>query len=54
MKKSQKSINVQEGISPYRVEFDSKIYDSYMFDYSVLESMKILKIDGALCTSAPL
>ena len=31
--KPQKSINVHEGISPYRVKIDSKINNSYMYDY---------------------
>ena len=32
-KKTQKLINVQNGISPYRVENQSKINKSYMYDY---------------------
>ena len=33
VKKPQKLINVQDGIRPYRVENQSKINKSYMYDY---------------------
>ena len=39
VKKTQKLIKVQEGISPYRVENQSKINKSYMYDYLRLKSI---------------
>ena len=33
VKKTQKLLNVQDGISPYRVENQSKINKPYMYDY---------------------
>ena len=37
-KKDEKIINVQDGISPYRTEKQSKINKSYMYLYSRLKS----------------
>ena len=34
----QKMINLLEGISSHRVEIDSKLNNSYMYDYQVLKS----------------
>ena len=40
-KKDGKIINVQDGISPYRTEKQSKINKSYMYLYSRLKSKSV-------------
>ena len=42
-KKDEKIINVQDGISPYRTEKQSKINKSYMYLYSRLKSIFLLR-----------
>ena len=43
-KKDEKIINVQDGISPYRTEKQSKINKSYMYLYSRLKSTYMLSM----------
>ena len=38
-KKSQKLLNVQDGIRPYRTEKQVKINNSYMYDYLIVKSI---------------
>ena len=40
-KKDGKIINVQDGISPYRTEKQSKINSAYMYLYLILKSTKV-------------
>ena len=45
-KKDEKIINVQDGISPYRTEKQSKINKWYMYLYSRLKSIRFARFDS--------